>query len=763
MGQTVFASSQDQRNDDIADMPSSVLSKKTERKQKKEKAAARLSNYSVLDLSNLNVKNIPKCMVTLLEDAIKNAESEKPLLVKEITLFGNRFTELPVDLLTRLHDAGLLKELKVLDLSFNRFEGEFPEQVGKLLENVQRFMILGNRITSLPPSLEHSTQLVYLDLRENMINVDTVRVTEWKSLKCVRMTNCGLNRIPVGLLALPSLTQLDLSHNQIVSLESESYSLPELTELNMLDNCLESLPEELFSNMKSIKVVCVTENRIPKLPDSICECNTLQQLYTSRNRLTGLPNEFGKLVKLTHLDASFNQIKELPLSMSALENLQICDFTSNQLVEIDVSSLASLYELNLSSNKLTYLDIRNTTHLSMLYAGYNAIEEFTLDNASANSLKQLNLSGNRITKIAQETIAQLTQLTVLYLSENELEILPDNICTIPRLRHFNASQNKISELHGNVAFFESKELVSLNLSLNRITMPITISMLSGHREAQLQCNGIPEIDQHTMHNYVCGDKVGYAHTIGPFRPSMEDALVIKSDIVVNTNHVQLYAVFDGHAGSKTSCFAASRLDVIIKQLLQEQSSEHLEIPTAEHIVRKALAKIDEEVKQFTDGSTVAMVMILNEKVCIAANVGDARAVLASRFDDQIKAKRITYDHKPTDRSEADRVYDIGGVIIGGRINGYAVSRAIGDHIARPFITSEPYIESFELKQQDEFIVIACDGVWDVHSDQFTVELVDQVVQREQDYVLFRAAQTVVDTAIANHSRDNISAIIVKLK
>jgi serine/threonine protein phosphatase PrpC len=42
-------------------------------------------------------------------------------------------------------------------------------------------------------------------------------------------------------------------------------------------------------------------------------------------------------------------------------------------------------------------------------------------------------------------------------------------------------------------------------------------------------------------------------------------------------------------------------------------------------------------------------------------------------------------------------------------------------------------------------------------------LVDQVVQREQDYVLFRAAQTVVDTAIANHSRDNISAIIVKLK
>lgn len=122
-----------------------------------------------------------------------------------------------------------------------------------------------------------------------------------------------------------------------------------------------------------------------------------------------------------------------------------------------------------------------------------------------------------------------------------------------------------------------------------------------------------------------------------------------------------------------------------------------------------------------------------------AHVGDARAVLCRNG----RATRLTAlsDHKATDLLEAKRVVEAGGTIFNERVNGMlAISRAFGDfQLKAPtwqcdIVSNVPEVSSTLLREdgQDVFVIVACDGLWDVISDQEAVNLVmDGMHQLEQ--------------------------------
>lgn len=95
------------------------------------------------------------------------------------------------------------------------------------------------------------------------------------------------------------------------------------------------------------------------------------------------------------------------------------------------------------------------------------------------------------------------------------------------------------------------------------------------------------------------------------------------------------------------------------------------------------------------------------RVLYTANAGDARAVLSRAG----KAVRLTYDHKGNDKQEAKRIMDAGGFVMGGRVNGIlAVTRSLGDSSMKEYVVGSPYTTETELSDDDEFLIIACDGV-----------------------------------------------------
>jgi serine/threonine protein phosphatase PrpC len=109
---------------------------------------------------------------------------------------------------------------------------------------------------------------------------------------------------------------------------------------------------------------------------------------------------------------------------------------------------------------------------------------------------------------------------------------------------------------------------------------------------------------------------------------------------------------------------------------------------------------------------------------------------------------------------------LGGFVTRGRVLGVlAVSRAFGDNQLKErvprCISSEPDIQIYGVQSVDEFIVIACDGLWDVFSSVEAVVFVRNQLKAHGD--LNRIATLLAESAIAKGSQDNVSVIIVKLQ
>ena len=233
------------------------------------------------------------------------------------------------------------------------------------------------------------------------------------------------------------------------------------------------------------------------------------------------------------------------------------------------------------------------------------------------------------------------------------------------------------------------------------------------------------------------------------RPTMEDACCVNELDVYS-----FYGLFDGHGGDKVSNFVS-------KNLLKNIKSDNwnLDIKNA---IANGFAKTDEQLGDYakSQGSTAVTAFIKDKKI-ITAHVGDSRAVLCRG---EI-AVPLTVDHKPNRSDEKERIENLGGFIMFfgcWRVQGsLAVSRALGDKQLRPYVISVPEINEFEILPEDQFLILACDGVWDVLTDQEAADIVNNSLSNNKDFNL--AAQSLVEAAYNAGSTDNISAVIISLR
>lgn len=209
-------------------------------------------------------------------------------------------------------------------------------------------------------------------------------------------------------------------------------------------------------------------------------------------------------------------------------------------------------------------------------------------------------------------------------------------------------------------------------------------------------------------------------------------------------------------------------------------------------LQTAFEKVDNEVGSIShwsfQGSTALAVVIhehnSNEtsRSLTVANVGDSRAVLSRNG----VAMDLTKDHKPNDSIERERIEALGGSVdwcgeydpVDGvtpiehtgcyRINGnLALSRAIGDKSERPWVSNEADISHYLIdEEQDTFVILASDGLFDVMSSQDVVTFVNDMIERystvdghdrQKDI-----AKYVVEEALRRGTNDNVTVIILWL-
>lgn len=149
------------------------------------------------------------------------------------------------------------------------------------------------------------------------------------------------------------------------------------------------------------------------------------------------------------------------------------------------------------------------------------------------------------------------------------------------------------------------------------------------------------------------------------------------------------------------------------------------------------------------------------RTLIIANAGDCRAVLGRRG----RAIEMSNDHKPNYASERQRIEKLGGVIYDGYLNGQlSVARALGDWHMKGSkgsecpLSAEPELRETDLSEDDEFLIMGCDGLWDVMSSQCAVTMARKELMLHNDPE--RCSKELVREAHKRNTCDNLTVIVV---
>lgn len=362
---------------------------------------------------------------------------------------------------------------------------------------------------------------------------------------------------------------------------------------------------------------------------------------------------------------------------------------------------------------------------------------------------------------------------------------------------------ELSRRHSKISYDKGKEcfVVSDVGSTNG-----TYMQLMGYYKGKYQLN----INDHILvgrtgfsvnrFDYGISEEIGH-------RQTMEDSCAIIQHLNVRSISQKLpelfpqsfFAVYDGHGGSEASAYLSRTLHVKIADKMNEISPTLVESfsqgkGAMETLVvdtlKSVFSAVDDDFvngSEFASHGSTATTALLLGNLLFCANTGDSRTLLCRDF----KAMPMTEDHKPSREDEASRIRAAGGFVFNNRVMGeLAVSRAFGDsefkkgiqsaieeegaspkagalegmehaNLDEPLIIAEPDIKVTTLTERDQFLLLACDGLFDVFSAEDIVSFVKENMEEHGDTQ--RCCQNLTFEAIRKrNSRDNVSVILIVL-
>ncbi|TGZ64578.1 hypothetical protein CRM22_006302 [Opisthorchis felineus] len=203
-------------------------------------------------------------------------------------------------------------------------------------------------------------------------------------------------------------------------------------------------------------VLDLSHCELQQLPNGIFDdLPGLTELYLYTNKLTSLPASIGQLAHLRRLSIQQNMLARLPKEMAKLTGLEVLDLRHNRLegnLPECLPSLKQLKSLFLKFNKLSNISgIENLKHLTCLVLGQNSLKNDLPDViGQLTCLTTLDLSNNQITSLP-ENIGNCTALKSLNLQHNQLQRLPNSIGNLRNLSKLSIKYNQLVEIPQTLA------------------------------------------------------------------------------------------------------------------------------------------------------------------------------------------------------------------------------------------------------------------------------------------------------------------------
>ncbi len=309
--------------------------------------------------------------------------------------------------------------------------------------------------------------------------------------------------------------KLDLSvaddekdNGELTELPESLSQLSQLEKLDLSGNRLTMLPESL-SQLTQLQSLDLSSTQLATLPEWLGQFTQLRSLRLSRNQLKTLPELVGRLVQLQSLQVYDNKLTELPDWIGKLSALEYLHILGNKVTTLpsSIGHLIRLRYLDLRSNYLTELPaLEKLALLESLYLSDNQLEVLPDWIGKLSKLQSLDLVKNRLQSLP-DTLSNLTQLRKLAFSGNEFSVFPEVLCKITNLQDIYLEGNAIERIPDSIRNISNIRTLRLGGTRpswlqsggfpkgNRITdLPIVIADFRNLQELSLDANPLnPEL------------------------------------------------------------------------------------------------------------------------------------------------------------------------------------------------------------------------------------------------------------------------------
>ncbi|KAL1292264.1 hypothetical protein AAHE18_20G259000 [Arachis hypogaea] len=449
-----------------------------------------------------------------------------------LDLTGNRFHWSPIPMF-----IGSMQRLRYLSLSYARFGGRIPSNLGNLT-NLHFLDLSRNEFSrdsninwiSQLPLLEHLNMMESFIYNEYQVNIINLTITAPN----LHFLSLAYNRLSVSnldaLQNMTSLVHLDFRGNNLTSVSSWFGNFKKLEYLDLSRCGLHGPIPNAFQNATSIEFLDLSRNHFDSLPSWFHKFEKLKHLFLSSNNFQGIiPPSLNQLVNLNRLDLSRNKLDgRICIDFQKLVNLSYLDLSSNNLngpITVEESRLLVLSEmsdLNLSNNQISGSLPEHIGHimpnLNDLILGNNLIngsipkslcqvDYLSILDLSKNRLsgkipdcwkdkyvwEEINLSSNKLSGAVPSSFGNLSTLAWLHLNNNSLhgEFLA-SMRNLPHLLIMDLGENQLSGTISSWSAntFSSLQILRLRQNLLSGGIPSQICELSSLKILDLSRNNL---------------------------------------------------------------------------------------------------------------------------------------------------------------------------------------------------------------------------------------------------------------------------------
>ena len=456
-------------------------------------------------------------------------------------------------------------------------------------------------------------------------------------------------------------------------------------------------------------------------------------------------------------------------------------FMTNYIKVNKNNNIKNIFDLGIQSNSIT----TRTIIFNMKEQNGNNIEDFKKTNITKN---KVGLYKNKSRILNKEKIKNI----IKEKTDNKISVrttkksLNSNANTRKKKIYLNKKETKDNlDVKSNMALLKSKlEKYRTNESKPVFSYSTSFSeQINGGNDNE---NGLKKIFKKIKFNASLSKK-GKGLPEEPEKINQDNLFKVKFE---NLN-LSFYGICDGHGddGHLISKFISTSLPYFIYEELKKNSIYNNINSYISKIFENIFLQLNsllinnKEINSAFSGTTCISLLLCNNQI-ISCNLGDSRAIKGQLFNNKWSFELLSRDHKPNEPDEMKRIKENKGIIKpyideNGEVNGpdriwlpnqtypgIAMSRSFGDQVAAQIgVVSIPEILFFPYIEEDKFIIIASDGLWEYVSNQEVVNIVGKYyIKNDCDNAIKELYETAFERWRNNNIFvDDISIILIYLE